>query len=220
MFRGRATVIAHVRRHPAKAPNQPDGSPTDALSEVGIKQTTVMGTELAGVHLRIVCTSPKLRAREAGQLIADAMGDVPDFGFRTVPGLDYVHGLPEGVPERDLVAVMKKIDTKEYPDDNGLHPNVADLLAEFPEGYGYMVRWRAAVEGVVREIHHEHVGDGEDHILIVTHSPVMELGIGDVDVPFGGEGDGYDLMFEVEGDEVKLVGTDFVPCLRVDQTRG
>ena len=76
----------YLVRHAEAAPGEPDEA--RQLTPAGREQARELGMRFAadGVRPDIVLTSPLLRARETGELIARALGSVWEFDERLAPG--------------------------------------------------------------------------------------------------------------------------------------
>ncbi len=93
------------------------------------------------------------------------------------------------------------------------HPTltVSAFLQYYPEGYALHAFWRSAVEEVLRHLYDEHFEGDEDRILIVSHSPVIELATGNPSMRFIPEGGGIEFVYRVDGEHVELAGYSILP---------
>ena len=208
-FMAKKSMKVKAYRHGAKKPSTPDGKPVDALSELGEKQMYAIGEGLKGVHFRIALVSPKLRTAQSAALLLGGAEDVPDLNIKVCASLDF-EGLMPSLATTNLIATMMALR------ESMSKATVGDLLAVYPEGYGYHVAWRMTVEQMLREIYHEHYelghfeGDG-DEILVISHTPVLELATGNASQAFLPEAAGIEFTYEVDEHEITLVSIEVVP---------
>jgi phosphohistidine phosphatase len=79
-------VRVYLVRHAEAGPGEPDE--VRQLTPAGREQARELGMRLAaeGVRPDVVLTSPLLRARETGELVARALGSLWEFDERLAPG--------------------------------------------------------------------------------------------------------------------------------------